>query len=384
MITRLSVSYLSKAGRIMSKKPGELHAFAVTDKLGFTLEQYAYEITAKDDFRPRKDGVRWDATDNRIVWVGGGLAVRSLRKLLEGIKEKEPTRTISYSVQLPDQAILDEAQDDIFRLPFTSCILITGAPGTGKTTVLLKRLSQKTKKEFLTEAEQKRLSDQLFKDGKNWILFTPSDLLKVYLKEAMAKELLPATDDHVKVYRTFRLEVLRDSEFIRVGPHGYFKQAPAGIPLMKRTTGTEQLSLHKAFSDHLAGAYSVLFREALQKFNNEIRAPLGGLTDANQKVLVTALDIMAKTGGDVVELREAQRRAADYRNLNTNLNTIVQAVRGIAETLDKVADINSSAIYNYVGRWQRAASTLTTEEIDTAVFPNIPPLVSKLKKEVKI
>src|SRR5437773_5107813 len=211
-------SYLSKAGRIMAKKPGELHAFAVTDKLGFTLEQYAYELTAKDDFRPRKDGARWDATDNRIAWVGGGLAVRSLRKLLEGLKEKEPTRAISYSVQLPDQAILDEAQDDVFRLPFTSYILITGAPGTGKTTVLLKRLSQKTKKEFLTEAEQKGLSDRVFKDGKNWILFTPSDLLKVYLKEAMGKELLPVTDEHVKVYRTFRLEVLRDSGFIKVGP----------------------------------------------------------------------------------------------------------------------------------------------------------------------
>ena len=50
---------------------------------------------------------------------------------------------------------------------------------------------------------------------------TPSDLLKVYLKEAMGKELLPASDDHVKVYRTFRLEVLRDTGFIRVGTRGY-------------------------------------------------------------------------------------------------------------------------------------------------------------------
>lgn len=376
-------SYLSKAGRIMAKKPGEVHAFAVMDRLGYMLDQYAYELTAKDEFRPRKDGARWDATDNRIAWLGGGLAVRSLRKLLEGIKEKEPARAISYSVQLPDQAILDEAQDDVFRLPFTTYVLITGAPGTGKTTVLLKRLSQKTKKEFLTEAEQKGLSDQVFKDGKNWILFTPSDLLKVYLKEAMAKELLPATDEHVKVYRTFRLEVLRDSGFIKVGPHGYFKQAPAGQALMKRTTGAEQLNLHKAFTEHLASAYSLFFREALQRFNNEIRSPLNGLTDASQKVLTTALDILAKTGGDVIELREAQRRAADYRKLNTDLNTMVQAVRDIAETLDKVPEISPPAIYNYVGRWQRAASTLTTEEIDTAVFPNIPPLVAKLKKEVK-
>ena len=39
------------------------------------------------------------------------------------------------------------------------------------------------------------------------------------------------------------------------------------------------------------------FHEALQGFNNEIRGTLGKLTDANQKVLATALDIMARTGG---------------------------------------------------------------------------------------
>lgn len=60
-------SYLSKAGRIMAKKPGEVHAFAVTDRLGFTLEQYAFELTAKDEFRPRKDGSHWDATDRDIA-----------------------------------------------------------------------------------------------------------------------------------------------------------------------------------------------------------------------------------------------------------------------------------------------------------------------------
>ncbi len=376
-------SYLSDLGRIITKKPGDAHSFEVKHhRLGYVLEAHAFSLQIKDEFRLRLDGTSFDPSENRIAWIGGGLAVRSLRKLLEGISQKASTRAISYSVQLPDQAILDEAQDEVFRLPFTTYVIITGAPGTGKTTVLLKRLSQKTKKEFLTETEQKGLSDQAFKAGANWILFTPSDLLKVYLKEAMAKEFLPATDDHVKVYRTFRLEVLRDSGFIKVGPHGYFKQAPVGQPLMKRATGAEQLALHKAFTEHLASAYPIFFRQALQEFNNEIRSPLNGLTDASHKVLMTALDIISKTG-DVIELREAQHRAADYRTLNTDLNTMVQAVRDIAETLDKVVDINASAINNYVERWQRAAFGLTTEEIDTAVFPNVPPLVAKLKKEVK-
>jgi len=369
-------SYLSPLGRIIAKKPGESIEFVVA-------ERHRHQLKAKDEFRPKLDEGRWDATDNQMAWVGGRVSVRSLRKLLQGTSEKELARTIRYSVQLPDQAILDESQDDIFRLPLNAYIIITGAPGTGKTTVLLKRLSQKTKKEFLTEAEAKGLTDQVFKDGKNWILFTPSDLLKVYLREAAAKELLPASDDHIKVYRTFRLEVLRDSSFIKVGHHGYFKLAPPDQQLMKRATGTEQVLLHKAFTQHLAAAYSLLFRESLQRFNNEIRQPLGKLTDASQKVLVVALDIMSKTGGEAIELREAQRRAAEYRRLNGELNVMVETTRDIAATLDTLAEVTPSAIYNYVGRWQRAAASLTTTEIDTAVFPEIPTLVAKLKREVK-
>jgi hypothetical protein len=369
-------SYLSPLGRIIAKKPGESHDFVI-------FEKHRYELKAKNEFRPKQEDGRWDATDNQMAWVGGRVSVRSLRKLLQGIGEKEPARAIRYSVQLPDQAILDEAQDDIFRLPLNGYILITGAPGTGKTTVLLKRLSQKTKKEFLTEVESKGLTDQVFKDGKNWILFTPSDLLKVYLREAAAKELLPASDDHIKVYRTFRLEVLRDSSFIKVGNHGYFKLAPPEQQLMKRATGPEQLLLHKAFNQHLTTAFSIFFRESLQHFNNEIREPLGKLTDASQKVLVTALDIMGNAGGDTIEFREAQRRATGYRKLNSELNVIVETIRGIAGTLDTLADVTPSAIYNFVGRWQRAVASLTTTEIDTAVFPQIPPLVSKLRQEVK-
>ena len=369
-------SYFSPMGRIIAKKPGETHSFEV-------LEKHAYELRIKDEFRPKKDEGHWDATDNQIAWIGGRVGIRSLRTLLKGIKEKAPAKAIRYSVQLPDQATLDEAQDDIFRLPLAGYILITGAPGTGKTTVLLKRLSQKTKKDFLTDAELKGLTDQVFKDGTNWLLFTPSDLLKVYLKEAMAKELLPASDEHVKVYHTFRLEVLRDSGFIKVGQHGYFKLVPSDQVLMKRISGSEQLSLNKAFNEHLAAAYSILFRESLQRFNNEIRGTLGKLTDANQKVLVKALDIMAKIGGDPIELREAQRRAANYRKLNEDLSAIIKTTTGVAETLDSARDISPVAIYTYGDRWQRAATTITTAEIDAAVFPEIPQLVSKLRKEVR-
>jgi hypothetical protein len=76
----------------------------------------------------------------------------------------------------------------------------------------------------------------------------------------MAKELLPASDEHVKVYRTFRLELLRDIGFIRVGQHGFFKTAPVGTYLLKRVTGAEQVALAKAFGEYLAARYSLATR----------------------------------------------------------------------------------------------------------------------------
>ena len=291
-------------------------------------------------------------------------------------------RQLSYSVQLPDQAILDQAQDEIFRLPLRARIRISGAPGTGKTTVLLKRLSQKTKREFLTEEESKAIHDEDWQEGRNWILFTPSDLLKVYLKEAMAKELLPASDDHVKVYRTFRLELLRDIGFIRVGQHGFFKSAPEELQLMKRNSGGEQIALAVSFGEFLATRYAYFFREALQKFNNEIRTPLGKLSDAAQKVLNIALDILAKPLDDVVAFRQAQQRAAGYRKLNDDLNKFINSVRAITTLYDEGMELSLARIYRQTRLLPGILESLK-KEIEAALFPEIPPIVTSLQRDVK-
>ena len=195
-------SYLSPLGRIIAKRPGQEHVYQVKSRAGNVLADHHFHLIEKDEFHVHLEGGAWDAINNQISWVDGRLLARSLRRLLETKPEAEVTpeaiiRQLRYSVQLPDQAILDQSQDEIFRLPLRARIRVSGAPGTGKTTVLLKRLSQKTKREFLTEEESKNIRDEDWQDGRNWMLFTPSDLLKVYLKEAMAKELLPASRHRV-------------------------------------------------------------------------------------------------------------------------------------------------------------------------------------------
>ncbi|WP_241001563.1 hypothetical protein, partial [Pseudomonas viridiflava] len=91
---------------------------------------------------------------------------------------------IRQSMALRDQPILDKFQDEIFRLPLDSQLMIMGPPGTGKTTTLIKRLSQKLEIEFLDEREKRLAVDDAA--GKthvhSWVMFTPTELLKHYLK----------------------------------------------------------------------------------------------------------------------------------------------------------------------------------------------------------
>ena len=108
---------------------------------------------------------------------------------------------VSYThLGLRDQPILDQFQGEIFRLPLDSQLIILGPPGTGKTTTLIKRLGQKIDLENLEEGELDivRTSEQLIPHETNWLMFTPSELLKHYLKEAFNREQVPASDARIK------------------------------------------------------------------------------------------------------------------------------------------------------------------------------------------
>ncbi len=174
-------------------------------------------------------------------------------------------------VALPMKAILDPVQDAIFRSPLNTRIRISGGPGTGKTTVLLKRLSQKNKFEFLT-AEEKLL----FQGGRgwreqDWYLFSPSDLLKGYLEKALAKELLPAGDEHVKVYGTFRNEILRDLGILRVGKHGSLTFAGDDDSAVFQWTPSIDRNYVVAFAKYLQGYYARMIKHHVTATSSEIR-----------------------------------------------------------------------------------------------------------------
>jgi hypothetical protein len=378
-------SSFSPLGRIITRSPGETHEFVVTHRrTGFVLEDHIYTLVEKDEFRSRRtDDDRFDAEDNRFTWVGGSALARSLRALLAGQVDRLPSlRRRRVRVQLPDVAILDAAQDDLFRLPFNRRLRISGAPGTGKTTVLLKRLSQKTKYEFLTESEQRLATQAEWDNGKNWMLFTPSDLLKSYLKEALNKELLPADEEHVKVYSTFRNTMLREIRF-QGGTNGYFRVAAGDVNLLKRATGNEHVLLTRAVGRHLADRVSDAWRTAIQRFNNETRVPLGQLADASQQILIKGSETIAEAGTDVVELLDAQRRFRSVRELTGKLNEVVRQIRRVGAHQDTDQSVSLPFLYRQYQQLLALISTVNLENVETALFPTLPPLVGDLQKALR-
>jgi hypothetical protein len=123
-------------------------------------------------------------------------------------------RLVIEKMSLRDQPILDQYQDEIFRLPLRKRLFILGPAGTGKTTTLIRRLGQKRDTAYL-EPEERDLVEAISASGTSshrdsWLMFTPTELLKQYLKEAFAKEGVPAPAQRITTWFDFSRDLARN------------------------------------------------------------------------------------------------------------------------------------------------------------------------------
>ncbi|MCV2419241.1 ATP-dependent helicase [Paucibacter sp. DJ4R-1] len=227
----LLASYKAPVGRLASLPVGD----ALTLPNGEVVE-----VIERTRLRPSKQLDGWDSRDS--VFEGetlGPITIESLRGLLRKASTPEDVKNLLGQIladegatqqihegirrdritkmSLRDQPVLDQYQDEIFRLPLDQRLLILGPPGTGKTTTLIRRLSQKidvSAPDSLSEGEQRIIRAVADSGGGahegSWLMFTPTELLKQYLKEAFAHESVPASDQRIKTWSDYRRELGRN------------------------------------------------------------------------------------------------------------------------------------------------------------------------------
>ena len=228
------VSYRAPKGRLASLEVGEIYDYGeeivinkyegqkirIIQQFKFIPEYTTYWDTIRNEYCDKVDIEKqtFKSMIGLLSTLNGIVDNKMYDEWKKKLEENEDIEIIE-DFGLKDRPILDRIQDEIFRKKIDTAIFLLGPAGTGKTTTLIRRLGQKLDVENLTEEEHLLLDECLDKNGKehirSWILFTPSDLLKSYLKEAFNKEGIPAPDKNITTWDDYKLNLGKDLSVLR-------------------------------------------------------------------------------------------------------------------------------------------------------------------------
>jgi hypothetical protein len=222
-------SYRAPVGRFASLEVGQIAVFPN----GRTVE-----VVERALLRPRREQGVWDSRDSIVESEDlGPVTIASLRILLEELAGEAAAedlleqllaedqqaanivegirRSVITKMELRDRPVLDQYQDEIFRLPLNKRLALLGPPGTGKTTTLIRRLGQKLDLAFLDDGERATVERVTAAGGlvhtASWIMFTPTELLKQYVQEAFNREDIAAPNQRIRTWHDFRRELGREA-----------------------------------------------------------------------------------------------------------------------------------------------------------------------------
>lgn len=357
-------SYRTEKGRLASLPVGA--ELELKDGSYLTVIERAH-------LRPNALADGWDSRDTVVEAEHfGPFTIESLRALLTEVAGEEVTedilgqllaeetakaniidgvrRSVITKMGLRDQPILDQYQDEIFRLPLDKRLLILGPPGTGKTTTLIRRLGQKLDTAFLEEGEQRLVetiaSAQGIAHANSWLMFTPTELLKQYLKEAFAREGVPASDQRIRTWQDYRRELARNA-------FGVLKRASGGgtFVLKDGLASLTDAALERPiqwFDDFDAWqlkTYVQELREAATQLHDAKTPLVLSLGARLQDILSRAADgaLIAMFGSMAVEIAKVQMLVSGLKEgsdakIKAALNLQLNRNRGFLDELAHVID----------------------------------------------
>jgi len=224
-------TYASPLGRL-SELPEGASATLIRNR-----SECEFEIIERTLLRPTR-AERWDAVGDTFEFDRWRAALESLRRFLEvggpppsdeeldvlaqlraegeGVALVRETlrRRVVDRMALRDQPALDRYQGEVFRMPLDRQVLLVGPPGSGKTTTLIQRLSGKRNPEGLTEDEAETLErtglEARFREPNSWAMFSPTELLQLYLRDAFNREKVPAGPTSLRMWERERRDLARN------------------------------------------------------------------------------------------------------------------------------------------------------------------------------
>ena len=367
----LFVSYRAPVGRLASIDAGEFISLPIGD----------FEVVERALLRPINDGA-WDSRDSVVETTEfGPLTVQSLRKLLakEEIEEdldalakllREDAaaenvreglrRSVVTKMALRDQPVLDKFQDDIFRLPLSNQLLILGPPGTGKTTTLIRRLGQKLDMNHLDEGEKALVQRSEITSGlvhaQSWLMFTPTDLLKQYVKEAFAREGIAASEQRITTWADHRRELARGTlPILRTNSGSGIFVLKEGIETFLPDASSNLIDWFDDFDRWQRERTFVQFHQAADELSRENDRSLAKMGERAVDALVRfdaarleELTIVLTTGAKELQELIAVLKGRTDRRIDEALNIQVNRNRGFLDEfalfLGSMRDVSDAAV----------------------------------------
>ncbi|MEJ0063315.1 MAG: ATP-binding domain-containing protein [Alphaproteobacteria bacterium] len=364
---------------------GRLAALPVGSELTIK-DDVTVEIVEQAKLKPKYSNA-WDAyAEINAKTRRRAITIASLQALLHGLQEQEKIEDILGQIQaeakseailiegirrsiiskmgLRDQPILDQYQDKIFRMPLNKQLFLMGPPGTGKTTTLIRRLGQKSDTSYLEEDERNivKASSLLQTEVHNnsWLMFTPTELLRQYLKEAFARENIAASDRRVRTWQDYQRDLARRVFNILKSASGNGNFVMKDIDESISTAAIHNsISWYEDFDNWQQAVFfkelrtSAMFLKEgkiaqINKLGHNIHTILERVGVDN---LASVLQALAKAAANALNINSTLKKPIDTKidqiiqlQLNTDkefLNALTQYLRDIKEQVDEEDDLEA-------------------------------------------